>query len=193
MARAGLSTDLVEATAARIADQEGLDGLSLSAVARELKVQPASLYVHVANRGALMSGLHRRALRDLADRTGAAIAGRSGLAALQGFAEAHRSLARERPGAWAALQQVADSETVASPEAAAVAGLTLAVLRQYEIVSDEAIHATRMMGSTINGFVTLERSQAFSHRDVDLTASWRRMVLALDRSLRSWPTDGESE
>ena len=190
MARAGLTPEVVEATAARLADRDGLDALSLSAVARQLGVQPASLYVHVASRAALMSALHRRALRDLAARIGAAVAGRSGREALEGLADAHRDLAAERPGAWAALQQVADARTASSPDAAAVARLTLAVLHGYAIGSDEAVHATRLIGSTVNGFVTLERAGAFGHRDVDVAASWRRTLAALDRALESWPADG---
>ncbi|GLY16751.1 hypothetical protein Kisp01_37660 [Kineosporia sp. NBRC 101677] len=188
MARAGLNQEIVEATAAQLADQEGLAGLSLSAVARQLKVQSASLYVHVANRPALLAALHRRALGDLATRISHEIAGRSGLEALQGLAEAHRSLAQEHPGAWAALQQIADADTATSKEAAEVVQLNMAVLRQYDIAADETVHATRVIGSAINGFVSLELQHAFGHRDVDAEASFQRMVSALDRALRSWPS-----
>jgi hypothetical protein len=146
--------------------------------------------VHVASRAALMSALHRRALGGLAALITAEVAGRSGREALGGFAEAHRALASGRPGAWAALQQVADTATATSPEAAAVADLALAVLRGYGIGADEAVHATRLVSSTVNGFVTLERAGAFGHRAVEVGASWHRAVAALDRALASWPDGG---
>lgn len=192
MARAGVTRARVEESAVELADADGLDAVTISAIARSLGVQPASMYAHVAGVSALRNLLHRRALVELACRVEQGIAGRAGTAALTEFAGAHRLLAAAHPGLWEVLQKPAAQEVATAPEAARVAGLQLAVLRGYGLVEADAVHATRFVGATLNGFVTLERSGAFAHRDVDVETSWALALDALDRSLRQWPGGASS-
>ena len=185
MPRANLSATDVVAAAAAIADRDGFDAVSVSAVARSLGVQPASLYSHVRDRAALLDGIHRLALADLADRIGAAVAGRAGRDALFGLAGAHRELATARPGTWAALQRPASDETVRSAESARVSTLILAVLRGYDLPDPDLVHAARLVGATINGHLALDRAGAYRGRDESADASWQWAIDALDRALRS--------
>src|SRR4051794_16851944 len=187
MPRANLSPPVVVGAAADLADEDGFEQVTLSAVARRLGVQTASLYNHVRDRAELLAGLHELALEELADRIGAAVAGRAGRDALVGLAEAQRTFARESPGRWAALQQPASDETAASPAAVRVAGLTLAVLRGYDLPESELVHVTRFLGATVNGFLALERSGGFGHRRPDPELSWQRTLTALDAVVRRWP------
>ena len=53
MPRAGLNTDRVVAEAAELADEVGLDQLTLAALAARLGVRQPSLYKHVASVDAL--------------------------------------------------------------------------------------------------------------------------------------------
>lgn len=55
--RARLNRDAVLADALRLADADGLDGLSMRALAQRLGVVPMALYKHVANKDALLDGL----------------------------------------------------------------------------------------------------------------------------------------
>jgi len=55
--RPGLTGERVVAAAAAVADREGLVGVSMRAVARELGVEAMSLYHHVANKEALLDAL----------------------------------------------------------------------------------------------------------------------------------------
>ena len=193
MARANLTRASVVAAAADLADRDGFDAVSVSALARHLGVQPASLYSHVRDRAAVLEGVHERALDELADRIAAETAGRSGRDALAGLAAAHRDYAREHPGRWTALQRPAAAETVTSGAAQRLVTFTWAVLRGYALADDELVHATRFVGAAINGFLTLERSSAFDHRHPDVELSWRRTIDALDRALRSWPDAGSDK
>ena len=189
MPRQNLTHNSVLEAAASLADRVGYDGLGLSALARELGVQPASLYSHVRDRAALLEGVHQLALGELADRISAAIAGRSGRAALAGLVEAHRAYARERPGRWTALQRPATPATARSENAGRVAAVMLAVLRGYDDLPEaELVHATRLIGATVNGFLTLEAAGSFGHRDTDTELSWTRALDVLDGALRTWPT-----
>ncbi|RFA07593.1 hypothetical protein B7R21_15525 [Subtercola boreus] len=187
MPRQNLTRSAVLEAAADLADRDGFDSISVSLLARTLGVQPASLYSHVRDRAAVLEGVHTLALGELADRIATEIAGRSRRDALQGMVGAYRKFARERPGRWDALQRPARAETVRSAEAARLVALTWAVLRGYALPNDELVHATRLVGATINGFLALERAGSFDHRAPDTEASWSRAIDVLDGALASWP------
>ena len=188
MPRANLSSRSVVQAAAELADEVGFDEVTLSAVARRLGVQTASLYNHVRDRAELLAGLHELALAELADRVADAVAGRAGHDALVGLAEAQRTFALQHPGRWAALQQPASATTATSDGAVRLANLTLAVLRAYDVPEVELVHVVRFVGATVNGFLALERSGGFAHREPTTEASWRRTLTALDAVVRAWPT-----
>jgi len=187
MSRPKLTRATVLEAAADFADRRGYESVSISAIAREFGVQPASLYSHVRDRSAMLEGVHELALAALADRIATAIAGRSKRDALAGLITAHRVYARELPGRWAAMQRPATETTARSASAGRVAALMVAVFRGYELPDDELIHATRLVGSTINGFLALEAAGSFSHRDLDTELTWMRALDVLDGALTAWP------
>lgn len=189
MPRAGLTPATVLATAAYVADRDGFEAVTLSAVARELGVRTASLYGHVRDRDAVLAGIHELALDQLADRIALGAAGRSGREALVGLADAQRLYAAEFPGRWAALQRPAAPSTVESEGARRVAELTRAVLGSYPLDGDELVHAARMLGACVNGFLTLEESGGFAHREPGTEASWQRTLTALDAVFLHWPVE----
>ena len=100
-ARAGLTRESVIATAAEIADREGLDALTLARLATKLGVRPPSLFNHVAGMPALRRELRALALRELAEALGAAAIGKSRGAALHALADAYRNFVRNHPGIYA--------------------------------------------------------------------------------------------
>ncbi|GIJ35357.1 TetR/AcrR family transcriptional regulator [Micromonospora sediminimaris] len=190
MARANLTPAVVIAAAAQLADREGFDAITLSALARHFGVQTASLYSHVRDRSALLDSVQELALGELADRIAIAIGGRSQRDALTALADAHRDYARQFPGRWAALQRPAAATTVRSDAAGRLVALTLAMLRGYQLPETELVHATRLLGATINGFLALEVAGSFGHREPPADASWQRALSALDTAFRFWPTEG---
>lgn len=187
MARVPLTAALVISDAAALADENGFEAVTLSAVARRLGVQTPSLYSHVRDREALLDGVSGLALSELAGRIGAAIAGRAGRSALEGFAMAHRTYADDSPGRWQALQRRVGEVVVRSAAARDVGALTGAVLRGYSVPEHEHVHAVRLLGSAINGYLALERIGSFDHSEPAPEASWHRMIDALDALLRAWP------
>lgn len=195
MPRANLTAAVVTAAAADLADREGYDAVTLSALARRFGVQTASLYSHVRDRSALLAGVHGLAMAELADAIALAVAGRSGRDALVGLADANRVYAREFPGRWTALQRPPASTSnaehpPAAPAAARLVALTLSVLRGYPLAESELVHATRLLGATINGFLALEASGNFAYRGPAPDVSWRRALDALDTAFRRWPSEG---
>lgn len=190
MSRPKLNQLTVLTAAAALANRDGFQAVTVSAVARHLGVQPASLYEHIQGKDALLDGLQQLALAELGSRISDTIAGRSGADALRGLADSYRSYASEQPGAWTAIERPATRETALSPGAAQVASLTLAVIRGYPVPPDDVVHAARLVGATINGFLSLSRSDSFGHRPDAEDDSWASAMAALDRALSTWPTQG---
>ncbi|CRK59403.1 Transcriptional regulator, TetR family [Alloactinosynnema sp. L-07] len=189
MAHTPLTTASVIAEAAALADEDGFEAVTLSAVARRLGVRTPSLYSHVRDRDALLDGVSALALADLAARIVEGIAGRAGREALEGFAAAHRAYALESPGRWTSLQRRVGETAVRSDAAREVVALTAAVLRGYPVPADEHVHAVRVLGSTLNGFLALERVGGFDHSHPGPEVSWHKTVAALDALLRAWPAE----
>lgn len=186
MARIPLTPKSIFAAAADLADRDGFDAIVVSAVARQLGVQTASLYGHVRDREAILGGVQELAMGELADVISAEIAGRAGLDALNALGDAQRTYARTSPGRWESLQRRVQPGVERTESTIRVATLTRAVLRGYSLSDDDIVHAARMGGAMVAGFIALERTGAFDHRDQDVEESWRRAVGALDTVFASW-------
>jgi AcrR family transcriptional regulator len=179
----------IESAAAAIADERGLDAVTMTSVAERIGVRAPSLYGHVRDRRALLDRLTLHALKTLADDLSVALAGLSAQDALAGFADTHRRLAHDHPGIWAAMQRPVTDRVAAAGDGGRLVLLTQGVLRGYRLPDDQLVHAVRLLGATINGFIALERAGGFSHSAPEPDASWRRMVDALHALFSAWPAD----
>jgi AcrR family transcriptional regulator len=174
MSRRGLTTDAVVDTAARLADAEGLDQVTLVRLAAELNVRPSSLFSHIKGLADLRRQLHLRGLREMAARVSRAAIGRAGADAVMATATAMRHFAHEHPGLYAASLPAPSAQ---DPELNAVAeqfvGAVFDIVRQYGFEGDEAVHAVRGLFSTIHGFIMLERALTFGMPiDTDESFHW---------------------
>ncbi|GAA4234689.1 AcrR family transcriptional regulator [Streptosporangium album] len=187
MARAGLTADRVTEAAADLADAVGFENVTISALARSFGVADASLYSHVKNVQDLRNRVALRAAGELADRVTSAIAGRSGKDALAAFAGAYREFALAHPGRYAATQVRLDPAVVAE-SAATLRGneTTSSLLRAYGLAEPDLTDAVRLLRSTFHGFTSIEAAGGFAHPR-DLQASWDKIIVALDGTLRHWP------
>lgn len=176
--------------AARLADEVGLDRLTLAALANRLGVALPSLYKHVRGADELNQKLAALATAELADALTAAAAGRAGGDALRAVAAAYRDYARRHPGRYPAAQRSPDADDpdhVAASDRAV--GAIYAILRGYGLDGDDAVDATRTLRSALHGFLALEATGGFGlPRDVD--RSYDRLVAGLDVAFRSWPREG---
>ncbi|MEV1287458.1 TetR-like C-terminal domain-containing protein [Micromonospora sp. NPDC049679] len=188
MPRAGLTPQRVVAEAAAVADEVGLDRLTLAAVAQRLGVSLPGLYKHVRGLDGLQRDLALLGVRELAAAMSAAGVGRAGRDALHAIAAAYRSYAKRCPGRYAASVRAPsadDGEHIAASEA--VVGVAAAVLRAYGIAGADAVDAIRSLRAALHGFVTLETAGGFGlPQSVD--ATFTRLVDALDTAFTSWAT-----
>ncbi len=182
--RKGLTESSVVACAAGLADEQGLDALTLGAVAAALDVRVPSLYNHVDGLPGLRRALALAGLREFADRLRDAVVGRSGDGALLALSGAYRAYACEHPGVYQALQRAPasdDAELAAAGEG--VLRTVLAVLAGYGLEGDELIHAARGLRSALHGFAGLERAGGFGI-DLDPDASFAWLVETLAAGMR---------
>lgn len=186
MGRRMLTPEGVILRAAEIADAGGFESVTLSTVARSLEVQTPSLYGHVRDLSALCDGVTVLALNELSERIEAAIGGRSGRDALYAFAHAHRAYIQEHPGRWESLQRRAGEAAVRDPAAARVVRNTEAILYGYDIASSDKVHATRVIGSALSGFLNMERNSNFDHSEPQTEQSWAVLLEFLHFVLSRW-------
>jgi AcrR family transcriptional regulator len=180
MPRAGLHPDAVVEAAARIADADGLDAVTLARLAGELGVRTPSLYSHVGGAADLRRRLAARGARELADAMVQAAAGRARGEALLAVATAYREYAREHPGSYLALQRAADLPGDAGARAVRV---FTAVLAGYGLTGDAAIHAVRAIRAALHGFAALEAGGGFG-MEQSVDESFQQLVVLLDRGLQ---------
>jgi AcrR family transcriptional regulator len=185
MPRAGLDTAAVVAAAARAADRDGLDQLTLARLAADLGVRAPSLYAHVDGLGDLHDRIVMLGVVEVTEALSAAATGRAGREALHAVAVAYREYAHKRPGVYAAMQRAPDgSDHEREVAAARLIGVLTAVLRGYGLEGDDAIHAVRLLRSALHGFVSLEAAGGFA-LPLALEDSYERLIEMVHQGLRA--------
>ncbi|WP_371619411.1 TetR/AcrR family transcriptional regulator [Streptomyces sp. NBC_00454] len=194
MVRAGLTAERVTLAGAELADEVGLDRVTMSQVARRLGVKDASLYAHVRNLEDLRGRIALLAADEKTIRIAEATAGRAGKDALLAFANAWREYAHRHPGRYAATQAAIriDPELAArAPGPRRAVELTYGMLRGYGLAEPDLTDAVRLLRSTFHGFVALEAAGGFGHARPPQD-SWIRALDALHTLLEHWPPSPSS-
>jgi AcrR family transcriptional regulator len=177
-------------TAARLADESGLEALSLANLAAELGVRTPSLYNHVAGLPGLYRELALHGTRELATRFTTAAVGKAGAAAIQAVAEAYRGFIKEHPGVYAATVrsistiQPHDQELQAASQASV--NVVVTILSAYGLSDEDALHAVRGLRSVVHGFATLEVNNGFG-LPLNIDASFQRLLEIFTAGLEHRP------
>ena len=188
MPRAGLSAELLTRSAAELADAEGLNGVTLAALARRFDVKAPSLYAHVVSNRDLKQRVALLALAETAERVGEAIAGRSGRDALDALGRAYRDYAAAHPGRHQATTLPLDDDVAIAGDGPRHADLARAVLRSYGLAEPDETHAVRLLGATVRGWTDLELAGGFARSEPDAEESWQRAIDGLDHVFTAWAT-----
>ena len=180
MPRAGLNKAAVVETAGALADEGGLEDLSLTDLAERLGVRKPSLYNHVAGLPDLRRELALAGIRELGQRLSRAAVGKAGDDGLFALAEAYRAFVKRRPGLYEATVRSYRRSDPDDPELAVAEGEAmepvLAVLASCGVCGEEeSIHAARGLRSIAHGFATLEQAGGFG-MDVDPDESFRKLA-----------------
>jgi len=165
---------------------DGPDALTINRLARELGIQPPSLYNHIEGLDALWRELNLLNVTTLGDRITQASIGKSGPAGIRALAHAYRSYIKEFPGLYHASLRA--SRNLASPDPRLQAAeervvqVAAAMLESFHLSGEEAVHAVRALRSMVHGFTTLEVSGGFG-LPLSLDESFDRLIDMFIRAL----------
>lgn len=189
--RPRLSVDGIIDTALRILDEEGVDGLTTSNVARWLGVTQPALYSHFTNLDELRSAVAARGAQELSDLVRKAVAGKVADDALFAMARAYRDYVRKHPDRY--IVQLSAGRSPAYADAMTQAAEAVReVLRSYGIDEAQVVEAHVAFRAAVHGFVHLEAQDALAARPptpdehfdffVDLFAEGLRALSTTTRS-----------
>jgi TetR/AcrR family transcriptional regulator, tetracycline repressor protein len=147
--RAGLSRELVLAAARRIADEEGVDRLTMRRLAAELGVMPNSLYSYVPHKDALLDALVDDLLADIDPGDPAEGDWRDGLIRVM---DSSRRLLLAHPQ----LVPVFLARPGLGPNAARLGEITFRLLHRAGLEGERAVEAFRVLLIYSLGFAAFQ-------------------------------------
>jgi AcrR family transcriptional regulator len=174
--RPGINKTIVLQAALELANELGLEQVTLALLSKKLNIRTPSLYNHIEGMTGLRKDLAKWGLQKLIERLTDAAFGKSGEDAIHAISVAYLSFVRQYPGMYEA--------TIAAPEkndtelqalAEDVLNLLFRVLDAFKLERDDALHAVRGLRSIAHGFATLEMKKGFGLA-LDRDESFRRLV-----------------
>jgi len=164
MARAGLDKNLVIERAASLANETGLENITLKLIADEFNVQTPSLYNHIKSLEDLKKGLMLYGWKQLEEKLLLAVVGVSGYDAMRAMCYAFYEYATENPGVFNAMlwyNKFQDEETLnATKRLFTVLFKIMGTLS----ISDETInHLIRTFRGFLEGYALLVNNGAFGN------------------------------
>ncbi|MFX3622915.1 MAG: WHG domain-containing protein [Ectobacillus sp.] len=185
MARKSIDKATVLETAVRLADRDGLEQVTLAALAQELGIKTPSLYNHINGMNGLRKELALLGLRKLKEQLIQAAIGMSGDQALFSIGSAYVAFVRKHPGLYEATfpsSSIMDENI--EKAGAEIVELLLRVLGAYEFTEEDALHAVRGLRSIVHGFASLELKQSFG-LPLDCDESLKRLLETYLRGLKN--------
>ena len=187
-----ISREAVLAAALRLADERGLEAVTMHAVAKVLNVTPMALYRHVDDKNALLDGLVELLLTEYplpADSTGPADTngptGGKWDERLIALAAGIRATARRHPAVFPLLL----TRPAVTPTARQVRDTVQSALREGGLPETEIGRAERLISTAVLGFAASEAAGRFRHHDqavvdADFTELLRWLRLPLTAGVR---------
>lgn len=181
--RPGLSKDTIVRAAGELADEIGLDKLTLSTVADHLGVRTPSLYNHIEGLNGLRRELSLLGMLELDRRLQRAALGKSCEDALGSMLHAYRAFAKERPGVYeATLHAPSPDDLQIQAASLAIIDTVLTVLQPYQLNHDDAIHVVRGFRAIGHGFASLEVAGGFGIA-LETDESYQRLISTFLRGM----------
>lgn len=162
MARKGLSRDAIVDAAAALAEQKGMENVTVRELADALGVKPASLYNHLQGLPELNVRLAERAIDRLMGTLEQAMDGRPVPDTLRAVAAAYRAFAQEQPQLYRAmllLPRFSDPGLVARKKA--FMDLFVRMLEPLGLPTEQTLHLSRLIRGTLHGYVSMETAGFF--------------------------------
>lgn len=160
--RINLDLNIILKEAAEIADTQGVEAVTLAALAKKLNIKSPSLYNHFDGMNGLRAHLAAYGVEELYGSLVAATIGRSGDEAVHRLAAAYVTFVRKHPGVYEAMniQPAMQNEQFQNISKKTI-DLVICVLDPFNINKDDEIHIVRGFRSMLHGFASLEQKGGF--------------------------------
>ncbi|NNE73355.1 MAG: TetR family transcriptional regulator [Acidimicrobiales bacterium] len=186
--RQPLDKERVVDMAAKLADRDGLDSITLTKVAKNLGVRQPALYRHVDSYQDLVRSLGLLGREILAEALTDATMGVSGDDAVAALGHAWRKVVADHPGLYAATDRfpcAGDAELEEAVER--IVDIIGRSLEAFDLDDDHRVHAARALRAAFHGFAHLESGDGYpSPHEVDET--FDDMIELLCAGIRSQAT-----
>lgn len=160
--RAGLDTNTLVMAAAEIADKDGIEAVTLAALAARLGVRSPSLYNHINGLTDLRTLLAIHGLEQLYSAIYSASRETRGDAAVHAMGRAYLEFAKQRPGLYeTTLRAPEQGDAKVEKASDQILSLIIHILSEYELGQEGEIHAVRGLRSLLHGFASLENKGGF--------------------------------
>lgn len=169
--------------------RDGEAGLGVNRVARELGIQPPSIYKHIAGNEALRCAVAAEGMRLLTEHLKHQVQDISQRDCLiRTVAYAVRQFFHQNPALHQVMAMTAIDEEDPNYQAIKQAFLQFnaVALRPFNLKDDDFVHALRMFVSACHGFALLEQSQQFKEpQSLDESYEWlvNTFILGIERRL----------
>ncbi|AFL99975.1 MULTISPECIES: TetR/AcrR family transcriptional regulator [Desulfitobacterium] len=164
MVKKGLDRETVLQAAVKIADEKGLNNVTLKELASQLKIKTPSLYTYVDGAQGLNSMLAIYGLNCLRSEMAEAAIGLSGKDAVHAIGKAYVNFARNHPGLYEATQWV---DKWQSEKAAQISddilSLVAKVMSAFPQSKTDITHIIRMFRCVLHGFASLDQNHGFGN------------------------------
>jgi AcrR family transcriptional regulator len=170
--KVGLELTTILDAAGEIADQLGINEVTLANLAKKLGIRPPSLYNHFDGLPGLRKKLAIHGINQLYEEIANAAIGETGTRAVLAMSKAYVNFARNHPGIYEATLLAPDpGDEEVQKAGAKIVDLSIRVLKIYHLKGERALHTVRGLRSILHGFSALEQKGGF------------KMNLDLDESL----------
>jgi len=181
--RRNLDKETILNVAAELAEEIGLEHVTLKQLAEKLDIKTPSLYNHLNGLNELMEGLAQLAIQRMEITLQNAAIGKAKKEAFIGIANAYRKFAKENPQLYKTILKIPVSEDKGLlEEGIEVVRILYKVMEPYHYLEEDTIHFIRGFRSALHGFVSLEEAGFFKGK-VDLEKSFDIFMSSLISTL----------
>jgi AcrR family transcriptional regulator len=161
--KVALDLNTILQAAGELADQYGMQEVTLVNLAKKLQIRPPSLYNHFDGLPGLRRELGLYGINRLYETLADAAIGVSGTEAILAVGLAYVNFARRHPGIYEAALFAPDMEDLEVQAAGnKIVELSVRLLQFYNLEGDLALHAVRGLRSILHGFSSLEQRGGFN-------------------------------
>lgn len=164
MPKNNISEELIIETSAHIANEIGLDNLSLKIIAEELNIKPPSLYNHIFGLDNIKEKLMIYGWKQIENKMIDSAVGVAGYEALKNMCYAFYDYATNNKGVFAAMLWYNKYETQENNNSTVrLFELLFKVMKALDISEDNINHSIRTLRGFLEGFSLLVNNNAFGN------------------------------